>query len=272
MKFNVKFALIIASGFLGSCLLILNLYGLLLKDIRPSHFYQDELIFPNDEPLSYQKSIKQLDRKEDEKSKEFSLRINQVVSKSLAHIRWEKYDPSYFNQLIPPWENYILYLMGLFSDIPEYERYHYADYKRSIKRGIGICGDASMVLSEALEKYNIKNKIISFPDHVVTTVQLENEDEYTLDPDFGIFLPLSAQEIHDNPALAISYYSLAGFGGSRIQDLKQIYSEDFKEWDGVKHFITKKYYFEYFSYVLKWLIPLLCIFITIFFFVRKRFK
>jgi hypothetical protein len=66
-----------------------------------------------------------------------------------------------FNQLIPIWENYFIYFMGVFSGIPEYERYHFANYQRSLERGIGLCGDASMVISQLLDKQNISNKILT---------------------------------------------------------------------------------------------------------------
>jgi hypothetical protein len=69
----------------------------------------------------------------------FADRDNRVVSKSLAHIEWDKFGARKYNQLIPIWENYSLYFVGAYSGIPEYARYHFTDYKSSLYRNVGIC-------------------------------------------------------------------------------------------------------------------------------------
>jgi hypothetical protein len=108
----------------------------------------NELRLKNDTPHSYEETLDNTQRKEGESDKEYSDRIRRVIAQGLAHIHWKKYQNTKFNQLIPIWENYFLYFMGKFSGIPEFERYHFSDYKKSLKRGIGICGDASMVMSQ----------------------------------------------------------------------------------------------------------------------------
>jgi hypothetical protein len=43
-----------------------------------------------------------------------------------------------------------------------------------MERGIDICGDASMIMSQILERNGIESKIVTFPGHVVVaaTIQL----------------------------------------------------------------------------------------------------
>ena len=247
---------------IGSGLLLINIYGL-FQDIRPPHIENSELRFPNDQPISYDLALNLITLQPQESKADFAKRATQVVAKGLAHIHWEKYEAEKFNQLIPIWENYFLYLMGKFSGIPEYKKYHFADYKRSLKRGIGLCGDASMTLSQILDLHNITNKILTYPGHVVVATNIDGYN-LILDPDFGVTIPLSTQEAKEQYQHAASIYVDAGYTEDDRIFFERLYKSNFKQWDGVSHFITKKYYFEKVSYWLKWFFPLFCLALAIY--------
>jgi hypothetical protein len=70
--------------------------------------------------------------------------------------------------------------MGKYSGIPEYERYHFSNPYNSIERGIGICGDASILMSQMLEKNGIEADILTFPGHVVVTPILMTSSSYLM--------------------------------------------------------------------------------------------
>ena len=252
---------------IGLMFTIVNIYGM-FQDIRPVIIFEDELRFENDQPLEYQQVLNQLQRNTDESDKEFAERATRVVAEGLAHIRWLNYAPEKFNQLVPIWENYFLHFMGRYSGIPEYERYHFTDYKKSLYRGIGICGDASMVLSQVLDEQGIDNQIITFPGHVIVSAQFtdaaNNAMEYTLDPDFGVILGVSPEEIKNAPYFAAKQYGYSGYQRD-VRIMNHVYNNDFQRWDGVQHFVTKKYYFERVSYWLKWPLPILFILLGVFF-------
>ncbi len=259
----------IFSIIIGISLLSINVYGE-FQNIRPTVFFNDELRFHNDQPETFNETLSQLQKTKNETDLQFAQRITQVVASGLAHIHWERYEPEKFNQLVPIWENYFLYLMGKFSNIPEYEKYHFANYKRSLKRGIGICGDASMILSQVLDENQIDNKIITFPGHVIVSAQFGHNKEQLLDADFGVSLPFSPDEIKQSPNLVNSYYLDAGYFDYDIKSFNRIYNNDYKRWDGVKHFITNKYYFEKVSYYLKWPLPILLIVLSLISFYRRK--
>ncbi|MDP5031434.1 hypothetical protein, partial [Paraglaciecola sp.] len=225
--------------------------------------------FTNEKRVAYEDALKQLQKKPLETDEAFSQRVTQVVSDSLVHIHWYREpDNNRFHQLIPIWENYFLYFMGKFSGIPEFEKYHYTDYQRSIKRGVGICGDASMVMSQILDEYSIKNQIISFPEHVVVAAQTSANQTLIYDPDYGVALPYTLNEIREQPALITDWYYQAGHRKADVDLLQKIYQKPFKEWNGVQHFFTKKYYFEKIAYALKWPLPI--VLIVLGFFLMKR--
>lgn len=241
----------------GISIFALNIYGL-TKDIRPTNFSEDELRFGLKPILSFEESIHQLKPYIEETEEDYALRATELISSSLTHVQWNKVDNESSHQLIPIWENFILYLMGKFSGIPEYERYHYANYLRSLERGIGICGDASMVLSQILDKQNIPNKIVSFPKHVFVIAEL-NDTDWVLDPDFGVSFQHSLTDFEGMNDEIESIYESKGYSKGDVISLKDAYEDSYIKWDGVSHFITKKYYFEIISYWLKWLIPIVLV-------------
>ncbi len=255
---------------LGAGLLCVNIYGM-FKDVRPQMFFADELRFEEDITLTREETFEAIVRLEGETDKEYADRITQVIGGGLAHIHWERYETQKFNQLIPIWENYFLYFMGRFSGIPEFERYHFANYERSLNRGIGICGDASMIMSQLLDKQGIPNQLLTFPGHVILAATFDNGEELAFDPDFGVSLNYSPVELSSSPGAVGQAYADAGYPQSDVIVMNRIYDNTFKRWDGVSHFITKKYYFEIFAYWLKWPVPFILIVLGGFF-VRLSFK
>ena len=160
--------------------------------------------------------------------------------------------------------------MGEYSGLEFYERYHFADYKRSLKRGIGVCGDHSMILSEILREKGIQNSIVAFDGHVVVEANIEGS-LWTLDPDFGVVIKSSFQSVKHQPGLIKSAYGGEGYSDSEIRALVSTYVNGHpKHFDGVRHFITKRYYFEQVSYYLIWLIPVLLILLAIY--IRNKAK
>lgn len=273
---NLKVNIRVLFGFLlmtlGGILLSANIYGL-FNNIRPAVFFEDELRFANDSPIPHEQTLVEIIKHKNESNIDYTHRLTKVIDDSIAHIHWEKYDAKKFNQLVPIWENYFLYFAGILSNIPEFKKYHFADYERSLKRGIGICGDASMIMSQLLDNNNISNQIITFPGHVIVAVKFDKQNkELLFDPDFGVSLPFSPEEIKQSPHLVNNYYLQAGYFDYDIRAFNKIYNNDYQRWNGVSHFITHKYYFEKISYYLKWPLPIIAIIIGSCFFIFNRKK
>lgn len=243
---------------IGLLLLSINFYGLFFKDIRKKNLDQVSpvlLRFNNDNYISYSDSIKKLNALEYKDHFDYAQKANKLVQQSLTHVKWDRVDPTEFRQLIPIWENYLLYFAGRFSGLPQMERYHFVDYKRSLKRGIGICGDASMVLSQILDNKGIDNQIVSFQGHVITEITLNDSKKVLLDPDFGLKMNISLEELVANPDSAYLNYRNAGFSEREAQALVRAYNTEYTTFDNVYAFMSKRYIFEHLSYVLIWLIP-----------------
>lgn len=255
----------VASLLIVSCLLlVINLYGL-TQDIRkPDLLSETDLRFKDDISFTYSQAMHAMERKEGESDFEYTTRMTKVVSQSLAHIHWKEKDNKEYNVLVPIWENYFLYFMGKFSGIPEFSKYHFIDYQRSVERGIGICGDASMVFSQLLDKQGIENRLLVYPGHVITEVIFDEQHAQLFDPDFGVVIPVDSETMRENSSVVLPAYQSEGYSISEARHLSRGYSKSYDEYNNVKHFMTKKYYFEYISYVLKWLLPIIMLTIGIF--------
>lgn len=246
----------------GTLLLLINIYGF-TQQLAPSSITTDNLRFKeNDVTMTKSSFFENLPRKTGESDKEFAERLTHAIAATIAHIHWLDYPPAQFNQRVPIWENYILYFMGAFSGIPEYERYHFANPEKSIERGIGICGDTSMILSQFLQREGIENKILTFPGHVIVEADFGTHKQL-LDADYGVALAQGMNFYRDNPDEFIRSYRAAGFINDAEEYLAQGIQQSVTYWNGTQHFITKKFYFEKIAYWLKWIMPFCMIFLGV---------
>ena len=263
---QVKKTLYYGVIFIGVFLFGLNGYGLFC-DIRPNNLglFDEDLRFAGDISIGYEDFEAQLaELKALPPSKAIVKTVTQLVSKSLTHLDWERVDPVEYHQLVPAWENFILYLMGRFSGLEYYERYHYTNFHRSVERGIGICGDASMVLSQVLDQLGISNRVVAFPDHVVVSVD-DPSFNVVADPDYGVVMDYNLDKLVSDPQLAYGSYLASGYSAAEALGITRIYMKKHNiVFESAFLFVPKRFIFESMSYILKWLIPMAFITIGLF--------
>lgn len=251
-----------ALAVMGVVLLSINIYGLFQTIRKPGLGFEGpgELRFVPDSVWSYEESMLRVDRLRDIKDKDAAVeRAMQVVNTALVHPDWYRVDPVEYRQLVPVWENFFLYFLGKFSGLPQFERYHFADYRRSIERGIGMCGDAAMVLSSILDTLEVENRIISFDGHVVVEYKDVDGHWHLADPDFGVLVDASVQQLAVAKNAVKQDYLSAGYPEQEVNLVLKSFATDYSVFDDTYDFLSKRYVFEYASYVLKWLLPALLI-------------
>ncbi len=253
----------------GVALLALNVYGL-TRDLRPIGLHPEALRFgESDLTLSKADLLGALDEKPGESALEYAKRVTYAISRGIAHIHWLRYDPDRFHQRVPLWENYILWAVPLISDNPEFERYHFSSTRKSIERGIGICGDASILLSQTLSERGIDNRIITMRGHVVVSAMADGEGLY-LDPDFGVVHQEPLGDIKRDPQQLLQAYAAHDRYDRSVSGFVHALAERHQEWDGPADMIRKKYYFEHVAYFLKWTVPLVLLLPCVVLFARSR--
>ncbi len=239
----------------GCALLGLNIYGQTRTLRHPELFREQRLRFRGDISLTYEQVLEQLRRQTEESPHEFALRINKVVQQGLAHVDWESPEMEMY-LLVPPEENYLLYLMR-FVRPADYRKYHFSNPDLIVERGCGICGDAACVMSSLLEREGIETQIAAFPGHVVVLAKLgdKQDKDWMLDPDFGVAIPLSVEQLQSPERPFEPYYAAEDYSPAEVAALAGIYQQTPKLFDSAFAFSPKHAMFESASYVLIWVLP-----------------
>jgi hypothetical protein len=253
----------------GFCLLIINIIGLFIS-LRNESIYQEKAGINLTEKELYQRINGTVTNK-----KEYITNLNKAVHKGIAHY-WRDEGINKYNLRIPFYENYLLFIASYLSP-EEYLKYEFYDYRRAIERGVGLCSQQAIIVSEILLEKRIPSFIIGLSGHVVLRAQVDaDRDEWwVLDPDYGVAVPHDIEIIENNPKIIRSFYAQAGYKQKTIASLGKIYEKKegyvVRSEQGARGYRIKRYRAEHIFYLLKWIIP--CVFIVtsiILFFKRRR--
>ena len=255
---------------IGIALLILTLVGEYrsFPDVRSA-----KGVFKNDSKLSYTEytdicdSLYELKFQETLSDFEFLEKLTKATSDRFLHrvFKNEKEIRDY-GQSVRLSDNWILYIISrLFLD---HKDYFYHDVNSALKRGIGQCGQQAHTLMNMVENYGFQAYTIGLTGHVITGVNL-NGGEVLCDPDYGVFIPKSLDEVsrtdiekyytgHMSYTDTLKYYL-------SLNDLCSIYLTKDDNWNSKERTVTigKKYiYMEEFAVSFKWILPFSMIFIA----------
>ncbi len=251
----------------------LNFYGELTSMRVAEDIPAAKLKFANDLTLGIDDTLQQIKRREQESDLDFAHRLTFVIQNALAHIEdWETQPPDLYSQRVPAKENIWLHLVGRLSGEEQLQRYHFSDFRKTLERGIGLCGDTSTMLSDILWDNHIPNSILAFKRHVVVEVRPDNQSPYILDADYGVYFENSAgsDDIASKKALINNQYKDAGYDAATALKLSEILVEEFDLYQNTFDFMKKRYVLERLLYLLKWLAPSLLLLVAVLPYLRKR--
>ncbi len=246
-------------GFLlviGILLLVINVWGLFKSMRNPEIQTEQNTSRIADVSIPYELTKEAIKRKSGESDKDFAIRINDVVSKSMSHY-WKKEGWKKYNLRVPVWENYILWVESLFNKNKAYE---FKNYEKNLERGVGLCSTHSIVVKGILLDNGIDAQLWDLSRHVVVRAKVADNEWYILDPDYGLYIPHDIPEIEANPELVRATYE--NMADLYKPDAKDPYTTDFVvEIYGLKEHRIYDYDagYEKFSYAAIWFIPLLLI-------------
>jgi len=257
--------------YLGFCLFIINIIGLFIS-LRNESIYQENTGFADDINLTEKELYHRVNKTVIDK-KEYITNLNEAVNHGIAHY-WRDAGINKYNLRIPFYENYLLFIASyLYPE--EYLKYEFVDYRRAIERGIGLCSQHAIIVSEILLEKSIPSFIVGLSGHVVLRAQVdENRGEWwVLDPDYGVVIPYDIDIIENNPKIIRSFYAQAGYKLKTISSLEKIYEKKgnvVHREQGARGYQIKRYRDEHIFYFLKWIIPCLLITPSIILFIIKR--
>jgi len=244
----------------GTALLSGSVVGEIIGMRIAEQIPEEHLRFRDDLKFSHDETMAMIGRKNGESDLDYSRRINGVVQGSLAHLHnWYDYDPQTYSQRVSFIENPFLNVLGRYSGLPQFERYHFSDYRKTLERGFGLCGDHAIVMSQLLDKEGIDNELLAFSGHVIVEVKFDDEKVMLLDSDFGVIIEnVDGDGIAESDQV-INSYAQSGYSPDELQVLREVYSREHIRYESVYSFMRLRYVFERVSYVLKWLLPIMMI-------------
>ena len=262
---------------IGIFILFLNIYGE-YQSLRNNHIYCEKLPGMKDIEYSekqFRDSVSVL-FKSDYQDKEKVRKAVHFVNRAMAHY-WRDEGISTYNLRVPVYENYILFLVNYlypksFPKAYMIRKYEFCDYDRAIERGVGLCSQHATVLSQLLNKRNIRCQVLRLDGHVVAYAEVDSVKNkwWVLDADYGVIIPYSIKKIEKETSLIRFYYEQAGYSPARTSKLMNIYESKGNKlcYDSNEYF-GKRIFFEKMCYFLKWVIPIFFVLISFFLIIRR---
>jgi hypothetical protein len=145
-------------------------------------------------------------------------KINALVHENIAHY-WPS-DPAE-SLRVPFTQNYLLYLASYVKP-SIYRNYEYCSYTRALQRGVGLCSEAAIVVTDILGRKGIEAHMVYFNGHVVTIAKLPDSNGghwLYLDPYYNVIIPTDFDSLNRNPDLVRPYYEASGLDQGDIDAL-----------------------------------------------------
>jgi hypothetical protein len=244
---------------IGILLIINNFVGVFVNLRNPAIYTDRTNEFPNDITLTEAQFYQALDRVSGDRV-QILTQMNALVNQGIAH-NWHDYNVEKYHLRVPFYENFILFGTSfIYPDL--FIQYQFVDYHRAVERGVGLCSQEVFVLTGILRERGIKADIVGLDGHVVATAPVDESQNvwWILDPDYGVVIPNNITEIENNPELVRPYYVEKGYTVNKVNSLVQYYGkEGNKVTDGIIGYSRFRYYYEYTSYIMIWIIPLMLI-------------
>lgn len=252
-----KFKLIIFA--LGVILLAINVLGSFKTLRNPDIYTQDSKLFKSNADIKYEDILREINRKENESDKEFAIRVNDLIYRGMLYY-WHIEGIKKYNLKVPIWENYILSIRNSLRSI---DRYEFKSWEKNLERGVGLCSAYSNVLEGILIDNGVEARIWGLTRHVIVEAKVSENEWYVLDPNYGLVIPHSMEEIKDDPELVRSTY--LDMADLHVEETyKDPYTTDLMvEVFGYNDnsILSPSHRFERFSYIAIWVLPLLLIFV-----------
>ncbi len=212
---------------MGIILLGLNIIGIFNplrnKDINNGVKWVDGINrFPT---VTYQYAIMELNKGDFESKELYARRLNNLIFSSTIHFWGKDEDENKkFNIILPFYENYLIYIHNLDKQYKE-RPYTFCNPYKAIERGVGICSQMAQIVVSVWDPRERKAHMVLLDGHVVSEVEIKDNIWWILDPDFGIVIDKSLNDIEDNPEIVYSYYKNGGFSEETALSMVSYYGK-----------------------------------------------
>ncbi len=244
--------------FIGAALLAASVVGL-FTNLRNPAIYHETLRSPADLTLT-EEQLYEVINSYDGRKPLYVENLTDAVGKGIAHY-WEDAGIDKYHLRVPFHENYLLYFAS-FVFPGRFRKYEFANYKRAIERGVGLCSQSVIIEGAVLRRKGLQSRVILLSgEHVVLQAEVSDEQSGTwwvADPDYGVTIPFDISTIEKNPELVADSYSKAGYDEPTVSNLMRIYGKGETlviSRNGSRWYHYRKWIGERVVYVLIWVIP-----------------
>ena len=260
----------------GAALMLVNVAGLFLSLRNAEITSETSTYFKDDIVLDENELWARLDSAASDK-KAYARLVNETVNKGIAHY-WEDEGIDTYRLRVPITENYFLWSASWIYP-PVFRKYEFSHYRKAVQRGVGLCSQHAIIVSEILKDKGIEAKIVALDGHVVAAALVDEPANrwWLLDADYGVIIPHDIIQVEKDPGIIRQYYSSAGHDAREIEKLVDIYGKQGNVVvDGVRTYDSRmpsyamRYHLETVTYALKWIVPLLLAFPFLLGLFRKR--
>lgn len=238
----------------GTLLLGLNTIGLFIP-LRNPELHHEPKRYKG--PTLTEPQFLALSSRQDETVENYVKRLSRLVQESTVHY-WKDEGMSKYHIRVPVYENYLLYLASYLNP-DEYRKYEFCNYRKAIDRGVALCSQRAIILSQILDQNGIDSRIVGLNGHVVVEAQVDkaNDTWWVADPDYGVVINRDIAAIQKDSEVIRPDYLIRGYDVKTIDNLSRIFRTEQRIYRNVKEYRDWKVYdFEYLSYFLIWMIPI----------------
>ena len=160
--------------------------------------------------------LSELRRRPDEGDETYAARMTSAINGHLVHSMGSQFP------WISPLQNWILWLLGVLAP----SRFQHLELRRArfaLQRGFGLCSQAALALADLLERARVPATIAVLEGHVVVTAETAPGRWTVFDPDYGVTIPMSLDEIRAEPEPVVARAYGAAYGPSVVARLTPVY-------------------------------------------------
>ena len=162
-----------------------------------------------------------LNRRADETDHAYFSRLATSVSAAIMHW-WPHDDPAASRYTrVTFLQDYAVWSMSKFARWGNLQNYEFMSPGPALQRGFGFCSQKARAVFTILHDNGYQPSIMVHEQHVLIEV-----NDTVIDADYGIFIPLSLDDLKDRPYLVPFFYT--NFPGERPL-LTKVFSEGFYE-------------------------------------------
>ncbi len=241
----------------GVALMGINIYGLFPSLRNPQLYEMDG----HPVSLTPEEVYALVDRQPGEENVAYVKRLTSTVKSGVAHY-WEDEGVDLYHMRVPLTENYLLYFASLINP-KRYLAYEFCNYRKAIERGVGLCSQYSLILTDILNDNDVETRIVKLDGHVVALALIDPATNtwWIVDGDNNVVIEDDISVVEQDPNMIQPYFEARGYSQEYIDTFTAIYGVEGNvvisggnDFDGGGKCTREGIY-----YALKWALPVLLI-------------